>query len=488
MSNQWSDPIWRLHNLYSIVNKDGKVVPFEPNWAQEQFLREYTSRTIVLKSRQIGFSTLIGLMQLDHCLFNPHQTAVCIAHDRDSLEKLFERNIRGPYERLPEGIRNAIPAKRDRTHQLNFANGSDASVTLSARSATVQFLHVSEFGKVCAKYPHKAKEIVTGAFPAVPDGGLILIESTAEGQAGYFYDYTQQALKAEEMGEEADWNLIFVPWHAQKEYRRTFQGVKIYPHMQNYFDRLRGKGIELDKTQMAWYVQKSNELGDEIKREMPSYPEEAFEQSIEGAYYANQMTKAREQGRICQVPHQSAALVNTSWDIGMADSTAIWFYQLIGRQRHYIDYYENSGEGLEHYAHILQEKAKEGNWLYGQHIGPHDLRQREIGSAQSILDTARGLGIDFDIAPSHRVQDRIEATRGGLVICWFDEIKCHEGIKALDAYRKEWDEARGTYKSRPLHDWASHAADSFGYGFMGPTPEHAGGVSVMPVNRTRIIT
>lgn len=461
----WADPLWRLSNLYTITDKAGNVIEFRPNPQQMEFFRDHHRKNIILKARQLGMSTAIGIMQLDHCLWNANQTAVTIAHERGALEQLFERNIRSVYERLPAEIRQAIPASRDRTHQLTFSNGSSISVALSARSGTVQFLHVSEFGKTCAKYPIKAKEIVTGAFEAVPQDGVIVIESTAEGQSGYFHDYCMEALHAEQEGRKQDWRLFFFPWHGHAEYRAK-KKAPIPPPAVKYFQSLAERGIELDQPQQHWYAQKLSALGEDVKREHPSFAEEAFESSTEGAYYADQMARARTEGRITKVPYQAGLPVETWWDLGMDDSTAIWWAQRVGREIHLIDYYEASGEGLQHYAEVLAERRARYKCLYSRHIAPHDIKVRELGTGLSRLETASSLGIPFEVCPQHAVADRIEAVRNGLSLCWFDSDRTQQGIKALDSYRKEWDDARGTWRNKPLHDWASHGADAAGIGFM----------------------
>ncbi|HCR1930461.1 TPA: terminase, partial [Enterobacter roggenkampii] len=150
------------------------------------------------------------------------------------------------------------------------------------------------------------------------------------------------------------------------------------------------------------------------------------------------------------------------------DSTAIWFVREVGSEFHVIDYYENSGEGLRHYMKILKEKG----YAYGEHWGPHDIENREFGSdAKSRKELAKeGYEIDgqrysikFNVVPRESVDTGIEAVREILPMCVFDEAKCEEGINALEGYRKEWDEKRGCWKDKPLHDWTSHGSDGFRY-------------------------
>lgn len=185
----------------------------------------------------------------------------------------------------------------------------------------------------------------------------------------------------------------------------------------------------------------------------------SFEGSIEGAYYADLMRTVIKEGRICSVPAHSDLFVNTYWDLGMSDSTAIWFVQTVGREIHIIDYYEATGEGFPHYASILQQKG----YMYGEHWAPHDIAVRELGTGKSRLESAKNLGINFKTVPNLPLQDGIGAVRGILSRCWFDEVKTKHGINCLKQYRKEWDDKRQTFKLYPLHDWSSHGADAFRY-------------------------
>lgn len=181
--------------------------------------------------------------------------------------------------------------------------------------------------------------------------------------------------------------------------------------------------------------------------------------SIKGAYYGKQIASAEDEGRICNIPYEERFPVHTFWDLGVGDSTVIWFMQAINNEIRFIDYYEMSGEGLPHYAQVLDKKG----YVYGRHYAPHDIEVRELGSGISRLQTAKNLGISFSIAPKLPIDDGINAARMIFNKCWFDEKKCHEGLLALKNYHKEYDDKRQQYKPQPLHDWSSHAADAFRY-------------------------
>lgn len=482
---------FRLNTLYHIKDKFGKKILFEPNAEQEQFYVEQHNRDIILKARQLGFTTFKMLSDLDDCLFTANFSAGCICHNLEDAKDIFRNKIKFAYTSITRQQRDLLRSigyelptpVNDKDNGYVFTNGSSIKVSVSYRGGTLQSLHVSEFGKICKKFPEKAKEIVTGAFEAVAAGNVLTIESTAEGREGYFYDYCTSAKKQKEQGKELsllDFRFHFFSWWQRPEY--AIKG-DIAHALEPYFDELRDKhSIELTGNQKAWYSSKWRTLGDDMKREYPSTPEEAFAQSIEGAYYAQQFRKIYADGRICENLGNDAK-IHTVWDIGVGDSTAIWFYQKIGNEIHLVDFYENSGEGLQHYMTVLHKK----NYDYGYHWGPHDIDNREFGSrAMSRKQiAANGFEIDgktyrinFNIVPKKTIDAGIEDARRLLARCVFDEKRCEAGIKALESYRKEWNDKLGCWRDRPLHDWSSHAADAFRYLAVveAGTPDYAKGI------------
>jgi hypothetical protein len=186
----------------------------------------------------------------------------------------------------------------------------------------------------------------------------------------------------------------------------------------------------------------------------------SFDAAIVGAYYGKLMADAEREKRITAVPHQGAALVWTSWDLGIRDATAIWFAQTVGREVHLIDYYEASGEDLGHYVRELMARPYE----YGGHVVPHDAQAKELGTGKSRLEVLQSLGLkNLQVAPPLRIEDGINAVRVFLPKCWFDAQKCARAIDALKLYRSDYDDRLQVLRPRPVHDWTSHAADSFRY-------------------------
>lgn len=186
----------------------------------------------------------------------------------------------------------------------------------------------------------------------------------------------------------------------------------------------------------------------------------SFEAAVIGAYYGKLMNQAEAEKRITCVPYEPTAQVYTSWDLGIRDSTAIWFAQVIGREIRIIDYYEASGVDLGHYVREIMSKP----YIYAGHIVPHDAQAKELGTGKSRLEVLESLGLkNLTVAAMHRVEDGINAVRTIIPRCWFDAKKCARGIDALKLYRAEYDDKLQALKPRPVHDWTSHAADSFRY-------------------------
>ncbi len=471
--NKLLDRRWRLSNLYRILDKEGQEVTFCPNPVQWHFLANMHYLNTILKARQLGFTTLIQIFMLDACLFNANLRCGVIAHNQRDAKAFFNDKIKYAYDRMPHEIRKARTTVIDSAGELTFSNGSSIRVGTSLRSGTLQYLHVSEYGKICAKYPEKAAEIRSGAFNTLQAGQVIFVESTAEGQEGDFYRITSEALSRARRKEPLtalDFKFHFYPWHEQKEYRLDPTGVTITPEYQRYFERLAqpdvrtGRpAIHLDDAQKAWYVKKSEQQGEFMKREYPSYPEEAFEQAVEGAYYARQLAQADMEGRIGFCPHDPALSVELYFDIGR-DTTSIWFLQKYRKEIRFINYFADSGEGLPYYVSRLSELARERGYRYRRFVFPHDMAVKEWTREdnRTRLEIAESLGLKpAEIAPNISIEDGIEASRRLFSRCIFDATNCDEGIRGLRSYRKEWDDKLGRWKDNPYHNWASHPADSF---------------------------
>jgi len=222
--------------------------------------------------------------------------------------------------------------------------------------------------------------------------------------------------------------------------------------------------VDMNWKDNPWFPDVLERERQEDKRKRPDIYDHVWEGDFlvhaEGAYYATEMRDCKDQGRIGTVQYAPSVPVTTAWDLGIGDSTAIWFAQHVGAEVRLIDYYESSGVGLDHYMRVLNEKG----YVYGNHILPHDVRVRELGSGKSRMEVLDSLGArPITVAPQLMVDDGIQAVRSMLTNCWFDAERCERGIDALRQYHREYDDNGKVWRSRPSHDWASHGADAFRY-------------------------
>ena len=268
------------------------------------------------------------------------------------------------------------------------------------------------------------------------------------------------------------WGEVVRPALSDREGAAIFLGT---PAGHNHFyDLLETAKQQVDAGSEQWYwkIVKASESklvkDEELEAARAQMTPEQYEQEYEcsftaaiiGAYYGKLLSDAEDNGRVTRVPYDPMYPVHTAWDLGINDSTAIWFAQIFrGGAVNVIDYYESSGVGLQHYADVLSKKE----YTYGDHLAPHDIEVRELGSGKSRLETAYTLGIKFRVIPKMKVADGINAARMLIPKCYFDRDRCSEGLECLKQYRQEWDERRKVFRDHPLHDFTSHAADAFRY-------------------------
>lgn len=464
IKSKLSDRWWRLNNLYYIKNKEGKKVKFRLNWAQKDFYNSLHYFNVILKARQLGFTTFCMIYFLDACLFNRDHTAGVIAHTLNDAVDLFDNKIKYAYDNLPDWLKEAIPTTSDNARKLVFENGSQIYTGTSLRSGTLQKLLVSEYGKISAKYPEKAKEIKTGALNTVDAGQQIFVESTAEGKSGEFYQLYKTAKKNTETGRDLtplDPKGFFYSWYKNPEY--ILDGdIVISEKNKEYFDSLKSKGVDLTDGQKNWYEVKSRTQGEDMTQEYPSVQEEAFQGSMQGAFYTEQFKELRKKKQICHVPYDPRYQVHTWWDLGLNDMMSIWFYQYVNGRHCFIDYHESSLETWAYYAQMLNEKG----YNYAGHHFPHDGQKRIRGEHQILTDMqmAMSAGINpIDITPrtNNTYSDIMNHCLPILGMCFFDEQKCAEGLDHLENYKRKWDKTESMWRKEAHHDEASHCADAF---------------------------
>lgn len=476
--------LWRLSHLYTIITKDNQKTILKLNFSQRKILTDFKHpRKIILKSRQQGISTLYLAYNLDDCIFKANFSAGIQSYGKDEAKKLSDR-ARLMWEEFPEAIKKelGITLVSDNQNGMAFSNGSILKIG-NFRGDTLQSLHVSELGKIALKYPEKAKELNTGAFEAVSKNNKITIESTAEGKSGLFYDKWKIAYLKSKTGEKLtpfDFQAIFLSWIIDPDCRLD-EPVKIPPDVMRYLTDLEFKlQVKLENEQKWWYAAKHDQLKADMKREYPSYPEEAFEQSVEGTYYQHEFPLLKIKPEL----YEPGLKVHMAMDLGMNDTFSIGFFQIktIGNKEipMIIGEYSSNGHGIGHYAEVCSALAKIRGYIFGKTYVPHDIKVRELIAGKTRWDAMKEYGFDLVLVRRHRVLDGIEATRQFLKIVEIDD-SCEGILLAVQNYRKQYNPKLGVFLDSPVHDEHSHPADmlrcmAMGYKYSTPTDNYSVGV------------
>lgn len=294
----------------------------------------------------------------------------------------------------------------------------------------------------------------------------------------------------DEMGDQhpAAWSEVIRPTLLDTSGWATFIGT---PKGRNEFWRL----SERAKRDPDWFhlELRASETGiispDDLEAIQKDMTDEAYRREFEcsfdaatlGAYYAKEVEIAEKEGRICRVLHEKAADVYAAWDLGISDDMAIWTFQRVGQEWHFLEYYSNSGEGLDHYV----DWSKDRPYKINTHILPHDVEQRELQTGESRKQFLIKRGLTVLVVPQHNVHDGINAVRLMLHKAWFNSEGCEMGLDALRMYRSEYDDKHQVLRPRPVHDWASHGADAFRYAVMGSSMV-SGNTKIPPYRRVRL--
>lgn len=472
LARELGNPMWRLNHLYKIIDKRRQIITFKLNPAQEMLVQNLHTRNVILKARKMGFSTFIQLFQLDTALFSPNERCVVIAQDLLTAESIFRDVIKFAYDNLPEVFRSAASTESEPSKsKIEFSNGSIIEVRTSSRGLSPSVLHISEFGKIAAKDPGKAREIITGAITSVPEDGLIFVESTAEaGEEGEFYNMVKTAKRLEETGKQLwklEFKFHFYGWHMDSAYVAPPSVAVISPREHEYFDTIESQtGKIITPEQRAWYIQTlmNTYSGEQqmMYQEFPSTWEEAFKQSMEGAYFTEQFRLLRKQDRITDVTYDPAYPVCAFFDLGASDQTAVWCIQSKPSGFHCINYLEASGEPFNYFVKALQDFG----YLYDTIYLPHDASQRRqqgyiVTTAEEMFRELAPMW-NFYLVP--KTPDKMLAIQQGrdfILNCVFDQTNCKLGISRLEAYRKEFDTRTQMYRSTPRHGPESNGADAF---------------------------
>jgi hypothetical protein len=290
------DPLWRLNNLYHIIDKNGKLVRFRLTKLQFKFLSRLHKRNIFLKARQLGITTTIELFLFDFTIFNSFKSVGMLAHTQPDAKVIFKK-IKLAWEMFPDTIKDLLNLSTlsDSKSELELSNSSIFRVATSLRSGTYNAVHISELGKTSAQFPEKAEEIITGTFPTV-EKGILFIESTAEGDQGCFYELCQSSMETMKKNlplTEKDFRFFFIPWFENPEYAIK-ANIEIDEKTLEYLDKLEHDNhLVLSPEQRTWYFLERRTQRDKMVQEFPSTPEEAFGSSGNKMYDPETIERAK---------------------------------------------------------------------------------------------------------------------------------------------------------------------------------------------------
>ena len=466
--NPFCSKLWRINNLYRVIDKNGNSVPFRLNPIQQKVIKAPHKRKLLLKARQVGMSTMSIIDMLDDTLFTDHTATGIVSYSLDHAQHIFKRIINHALDTFLPELRDRIQIESRSAREITFGNGSFLRVDTSLRGGTYQNILVSEFGKTCARTPLKAEEVITGTLNAVPLNGKVTIESTGEGMDGYF---AEMCLEASQRGNDnlnkLDYELMFFPWFDQEEYN-ILSPVEISCDETDYFNEVEElTGTKLSLEQRYWYVSTSRIQKDKMKQEFPSTVKEAFISKSDAYYFAEYIERAYKEDRCLYTSlYDACQPVYVSMDIGVNDLTVMIFFQIVHGEIRVIDYYKDNNKGVDFYAHfLLQDKP----YLYHTIYFPHDSENRSpIDPVNSYEKDFRrmfsGTATRFIVLPRTNKQELISYAKNKFNRCVFNVTKVKTLLDQLSKYRKRWHETTGSYLEEPQpKQMAGHYADAFQY-------------------------
>lgn len=466
-----SSKLWRLNNIYTIINKDGHPITFRMNYAQHKVYaatRQHP-RVIILKSRQQGISTFWLVSYFDDGMFCPYLNVGLMAQGTDEASTLLER-AKFLWDQLDDSVKSFVDVRlvKDNTKEFGFSNDSSIFIRVSFRSTTLQRLHISEFGKIANANPQRAKETKTGTLQALGKGNTGVIESTAEGRNMFktMWDGSVLALESGQMTEK-DFYPVFLSWLDDPDCVQAVNQTED-TEATKYFRELEAKlGVVVTREQRNFWIAQRRELGADLYQEYPATPEEAFLASRDGTYYSRAFNESVVRGgRVKPNLYDPNLPIDVFFDLGVDDYTVLIFVQWYRGQYRIVGEYWNNGYGIGHYL----DYAHDTGWDIRDIVLPHDAHQRGTntagsGRAKSTRDVAtdhmrlNNYNWGIRVLARSSIADGVEAVRRIIPHISID-TSCTYIIDCFQNYSKEWDEKLMVWKKTPVHDEYSHGADA----------------------------
>ena len=459
-----SSKLWRLNNLYTIIDKWGQRVVFNMNRAQHKVYAASLEhpRIIILKSRQQGISTLWLISFFDDCIFYNDFKSGLMAQDSSAAESLLQR-VKLLWDNLDDSIKDYVQIQntKDNTKEFSFNNGSSIFIRTSFRSGTLQRLHISELGKIANNYPQKARETKTGSLQAIAVGNTVVVESTAEGDNMYkdMWD-TAVAYAGELTGK--DFKPIFLSWLDDPDCvldRKQELDAKTVKYFKDLEEEV---GYSIPNERKYFWVAQQRELGNDIYQEYPATAVEAFMKSRDGTYYAAlylRLIRGRKRELNNLFDHNLP--VQVAVDLGRNDFFVLIFFQEYIDGTRIINSYKNSGFGIKHYCEVMDDMVETLNYNIEHIVLPHDAVVKDLTSDLTREERFWELGYkDTTIVPkTGDINNDRELVRAAMDNMFVDP-QAQYIIDCFLNYTKEWDQRRSIWKDTHDHNDHSHGADA----------------------------
>lgn len=459
--------MWRLNNLYHIVDKNSYSIPFRLNAIQADLYANLHNRNLILKARQVGLSTFAVLYMLDQTIFTSNLSAGIVSYSLEHSQYILNKIIGHALDTLRQPYKRFLGIVQRSAREIGFNNGSFLRVDTTLRGGSYRSVLVSEYGKTCARNPQKAEEVITGTLQAVPNNGNVIIESTAEGNDGFFAEMVMQAYqRGNENLSSLDYKLFFYPWYLEPSYSLDHE-IKYDVSLSDYFKKIESENkTVLTKQQKNWYAHKSDEIGDKVKQEFPSTISEAFLTSSDAYYFAEAINKAWNSNRCLYTSlYDSLLPLYIAMDIGINDLTVMIFFQLAHGEIRIIDYYEDKNKDVDFYCKFLLQDKK---YLYHTIFLPHDSTKRSPLDVSNTFERDfrrlfSGTNTLFHVLKKKDIQLSISHTKIMIERCVFNVNKVKPLLDNIVKYRKKWSEQQGRYLDEPFDNIHTHYADAFRY-------------------------
>ena len=412
-------------------------------------------------------STFAVIYLLDEAIFNPNLSAGIVSYSLEHAQHIFKRIIGHALDSMDGWVKPLAAVVQRSAREITFANGSFLRVDTTLRGGAYQLVLVSEFGKTCARNPLKAEEVITGTLQTVPITGRIIIESTGEGNEGFYAEMTNAAVqRGNDNLSPLEYKSFFFPWMSEIAYVMS-QSVTYDVALTDYFLKIEKEtNSKITQEQRYWYAHQRSVLGDKIKQEFPSTVAEAFLSSSDAYYFQQSIEQAYQENRCLNTnPYDHLSHVYVAMDIGVNDLTVMAFFQVVHGEIRIIDYYEDNNKGVDFYARYLQQDKK---YLYHTIFLPHDAAHRDGIVVENTYerDFKRLFAqTNTKFVVLKRTDKNVQISNAKIKFsrCVFNLSRVKPLLDRLSKYRKKWSEQFGKYLDEPYHDINSNHADCFQY-------------------------